>query len=148
MEIETKAMGTVSIVEKQIIELEEGFYGFSQYHRFALVDAKESPFIWVQSLEKKDLAFLSVDPFLFRPDYELDIDDSLLQPLALESPSDVIVLSLITIPADGGSITVNLQGPLVINKKNNRAMQAILTDPRWQTKHDLLAEASVNRGVQ
>jgi flagellar assembly factor FliW len=112
------------------------------------VDAKENPFIWVQSLEKKDLAFLSVDPFLFRPDYELDIDDSLLQPLALESPSDVIVLSLITIPADGGSITVNLQGPLVINKKNNRAMQAILTDPRWQTKHDLLAEASVNRGVQ
>ena len=148
MEIETKAMGTVSIVEKQIIELEEGFYGFSQYHRFALVDAKENPFIWVLSLEKKDLAFLSVDPFLFRPDYELDIDDSLLQPLALESPSDVIVLSLITIPADGGSITVNLQGPLVINKKNNRAMQAILTDPRWQTKHDLLAEASVNRGVQ
>ena len=148
MEIETKAMGTVSIVEKQIIELEEGFYGFAQYHRFALVDAKENPFIWIQSLENRELAFLSVDPFLFRPDYELDIDDSLLEPLALESPSDVIVLSLITIPQEGGPITVNLQGPLVINKKNNRAMQAILTDPRWQTKHDLLAEASVKRGVQ
>jgi len=147
MEIETKALGVVSIVEKQIIELEEGFYGFTQYHRFALIDAKERPFIWVQCLEKKDLAFLAIDPFLFRSDYELDIDDSLLEPLALESPSDVIVLTLITIPQDGSPITVNLQGPLIINKKNNRAMQAILADPRWQTKHDLVAEAAVRRGV-
>ena len=62
MEIETKAMGTVSIVEKQIIELEEGFYGFSQYHRFALVDAKENPFIWVQSLEKRIWRFCQLIP--------------------------------------------------------------------------------------
>lgn len=147
MEIATKAMGTVSIVEKQIIELEQGFYGFSQYHRFALIDAPQKPFIWVQSLEKEDLAFLTIDPFFFRQDYELDIDDSLLAPMELDSPSDVIVLTLITIPSDGSPITVNLQGPLIINKKNNRAMQVILTDPRWQTKHDLLAETSVKRGV-
>lgn len=148
MEIETKAMGTVSIVDKQIIELEEGFYGFSQYHRFALVDAKENPFIWIQCLDNKDLAFLAIDPFLFRPDYELDIDDALLEPLDLESPSDVVVFALITIPQDGGPITVNLQGPLIINKRNNRAMQAVLTDSRWEIKHDLVAEASVKRGVQ
>jgi flagellar assembly factor FliW len=146
MEIRTKAMGTVSIIEKQIIELEQGFYGFDQYHSFALIDAEQKPFIWVQSLEKSDLAFLSIDPFVFRPDYEIDIDDSLLSPLGIESAGDVLVFALITIPSSGGPITANLQGPLIINKKNNRGLQAILTDPRWQTKHDLVAEIAAKRG--
>ena len=83
---------------------------------------------------------------MFRPDYEIDIDDSLLAPLAVESPSDVLVFALITIPADGGPITANLQGPLIINKKNNKAIQVILTDARWQTKHDLVAEIAAKRG--
>lgn len=146
MEIKTKAMGTVSIVEKQIITLDQGFYGFDQFHAFALIDAEQKPFIWVQSLDRVDLAFLAIDPFLFRSDYEIDIEDSLLAPLEIDSPSDVLVFALITIPSAGKPITANLQGPLIINKKNNRAIQAILTDTRWQTKHDLMAESSAKRG--
>jgi flagellar assembly factor FliW len=146
MEIQTKAMGTVSIVDRQIIELTEGFYGFPQHHRYALVDAAQKPFIWVQSLDDANLAFLAIDPFLFRPDYEIDVDDSLLAPLEVASPSDVLVFALITVPAGGGPITANLQGPLIVNKKNNRAMQAILSDARWKTKHDLLAESAAKRG--
>ncbi len=146
MEIQTKAMGTVSIVEKQIIELDQGFYGFNEYHRFALIDAPHKPFIWVQSMDKNDLAFLAIDPFLFRQDYEIDIEDSLLAPLEIKSPSDVLVFSLVTVPSDGSPVTANLQGPLIINKKNNKAMQAILADPRWQTKHDIVAESAAKRG--
>jgi len=37
-------------------------------------------------------------------------------------------------------MTANLQGPLVINKEERLARQAVLTDPRWKTKHDVLAE--------
>ncbi len=147
MEIETKAMGRVSIVERQIIDIPNGFYGFEQFKKFALIDAPQKPFIWVQSTEKKDLAFLAIDPFLFREDYEIDIDDGLLGPLSIASPSDVLVFALITVPTDGSPITANLQGPLIINRENNRAMQAILTDPRWKTKHDLVAETAVKRGV-
>lgn len=147
MEIQTKAMGTISIVQKQIIELEHGFYGFGQYRSYALIDAEQKPFIWIQSLEKKDLAFLALDPFLIRQDYEIDIDDSLLEPLQIDSPSDVLVFVLITIPIDGSAITANLQGPLIINRNNNKGLQAILTDPRWQTKHDLIAETKTKRGL-
>lgn len=140
MEIKTKALGTVIIEEEQIITLSEGFYGFKQYHRFALLDAKQEPFIWVQSLDDADLAFIAIDPFTFRPDYELDIDDSLLAPLDIASPSDVLVFALVTIPADGSAITANLQGPLIINKKNKKAMQLVLGGEKWKTKHDIVSE--------
>lgn len=146
MELQTKAMGTVSIVERQIIELPNGFYGFEPFKRFALLDAPQKPFIWIQSLDKKDLAFLALDPFLFREDYEIDIDDSLLKPLSIASPSDVLVFALVTVPSDGSPITANLQGPLIINRVNNLAMQVILSDPKWKTKHDLVAETAALRG--
>lgn len=140
MEIKTKALGTVIIEENQIITLTEGFYGFENYHRFALLDAPQKPFIWVQSLDDADLAFVAIDPFIFRPDYELDIDDSLLQPLGISSPSNVLVFALVTIPADGSAITANLQGPLIINKQNRHAMQLVLGGEKWKTKHDIVAE--------
>lgn len=147
MEIQTKAMGQVEILEKQIIGLDQGFYGFKDFHRFALVDAPQKPFIWVQSLDKADLAFLAIDPFLFRPDYEIDIEDNILEPLGIENPSDVLVFALVTIPPDGGPVTANLQGPLIVNKRNNKAMQAVLSDVKWKTKHDIVAEASGKRGA-
>jgi len=140
MEIKTKALGTVTIEEDQIITLSEGFYGFKKYHRFALLDAKQKPFIWIQSLDDAQLAFIAIDPFIFRPDYELDIDDSLLEPLGIESPSDVLVFALVTVPSDGSAITANLQGPLIINKKNKKAMQLVIGGEKWKTKHDIVAE--------
>ncbi|MGP1594377.1 MAG: flagellar assembly protein FliW [Treponema sp.] len=140
MEIMTKALGKIALDEAQVISLSEGFYGFENYHRFALIDAEQKPFIWIQSLDEASLAFIAIDPFIFRPDYELDIDDELLKPLEIASPSDVVVLALVTIPTDGGAITANLQGPLIINKKNKRAMQFAAGGEKWKTKHDIVAE--------
>ncbi len=145
MEIKTKAMGTVSITEKQIIRMSEGFFGFPNSHSFALIDAEQRPFIWVQSLDDEKLAFLAVDPFLFRSDYEINLDDADVASLGIDSPSDVLVFALITIPQDGSPVTANLQGPLIVNKRNNKAMQAVHPDPKWTTKHDIAAELAAAR---
>ena len=64
MEIETKAIGTVTITDEQKLTLPEGIIGFEEYKKFALIDSEYEPFVWLQSLEEKNLAFLIVDPFL------------------------------------------------------------------------------------
>ncbi|MGP1576426.1 MAG: flagellar assembly protein FliW [Treponema sp.] len=140
MEIMTKALGKITVDEAQVISVSEGFYGFENYHRFALIDAEQKPFIWIQSLDEASLAFIAIDPFIFRTDYELDIDDELLKPLEIVSPSDVLVFALVTVPPDGSPITANLQGPLIINKKNKRAIQLVVGGEKWKTKHDIVAE--------
>ena len=140
MEIITKTLGTITVDEAQVISVPEGFYGFESYHRFALIDAEQKPFIWIQSLDEPSLAFIAIDPVIFRSDYELDIDDEVLKPLEIASPSDVVVFALVTIPADGSPITANLQGPLIINKKNKKAMQLVVGGEKWKTKHDIVAE--------
>ncbi|PIE98727.1 MAG: flagellar assembly protein FliW [Treponema sp.] len=140
MNIETKTMGTVEITDEQKIYLPEGFYGFEEYHEFALLDSEQKPFFWIQSLEDPNLAFIVIDPFLFRPDYEVDIDDKSLKPIDADSPDSLIIFALVTIPADGSAITANLQGPLIINKKNKKAMQAVTGDSKWGTKHNIVEE--------
>jgi flagellar assembly factor FliW len=35
------------------------------------------------------------------------------------------------------SLTANLQGPLVLNLRNQHAMQLVLADKRWTTRHQI-----------
>lgn len=138
MEIQTKTMGTVQIDEKQILNFPYGLFGFEDFHKFVIIEAEYEPFLWLQSLDEKSLAFIIVDPFLIVNDYEVDIDDKTLSEIGIDSPTDVVVFAIVTIPADGGPVTANLQGPLVINRKNNTALQVILSDSKWNTKYNII----------
>lgn len=141
MEIKTKALGTVTIQEEQKLTFPYGVLGFEDLHVYALLDAAEKPFLWLQSLEDSDIAFLLVDPFLFRSDYEIDIDNDILNRIDIIDPTDIIIYSIVNLL----TVTANLQGPIIINKMNNKALQAILTDSRWQIKHDIVAESKMRR---
>ncbi|MBR0031112.1 MAG: flagellar assembly protein FliW [Treponema sp.] len=147
MEIKTKAMGIVDVPENKIFTFPNGLLGFESYHKYALIDAEYKPFLWLQSLDEPNLAFLLIDPFLIEKDYELDVDDKTLFEIDIESPTDVIVFSIITVPNDGSPVTANLQGPIVINRKNNNALQVILSDSKWTTKHNIIKSLK-SKGVE
>lgn len=122
------------------IDFPNGLFGFESFTKFSLIEAEYKPFYWLQSEQDKTLSFLVVDPFIFFDDYELDIDDNSLKSVEVKTPADVVVLTIITIPGSNGKITANLQGPLIINKTNNLGMQFVLSDPKWTTKHELVAK--------
>ena len=145
MEVKTKSNGIVNVEEKQLVTFPEGLLGFEQYKNFALIDSEYEPFIWLQSTEDSQLAFLMIDPFLICNDYEADIDDFTLKTIGVESPEDIIIMTLVTIPKDGSAITANFLGPVVINKKNKNCMQVILNDNRWTTKFNIV-EALKKKG--
>jgi flagellar assembly factor FliW len=105
------------------------------------LDAERQPFYWLQSIDVEQVAFVIISPFLFRPDYELDIDDDLLKEIDITSPEKALIFTIVTIP-DNGPMTANLQGPLIINRDTRLGKQGILTDHRWKTKHDILEELS------
>ena len=140
MQVETKAKGLFTVDEKQRLSFPEGLFGFEQFTDYVLFESEYDPFLWLQSTEKKALAFLVVDPFLICGDYELDVDDKVLSKIDVSSPADVFVLAILTVPAEGNPITMNLQGPIIVNKQNNKCLQVVISDPKWGIKHDLLAE--------
>jgi len=88
----------------------------------------------------EQVAFVLVSPFLFRPDYEVNISNEELAEIGIHSPEKALIFTIVTIPPDGSPMTANLQGPLVINRDTRKGKQAVLTDSRWKTKHDIMAE--------
>lgn len=147
MDVKTKIGTTVSVDENHILNFPEGLFGFELYHNYAIFDSEYSPFMWMQSLEDSNLAFLIVDPFLICSDYELDVDDKTLLKIGITSPKDVIVMSIVTIPKDGSAVTANLQGPIIINRNNKECMQAVLNSTQWTTKFDIIKALKSKEGI-
>jgi len=138
----SKPYGTIEVDEKQKVIFPEGLFGFESFKEYVLLDSERQPFYWLQSLDSAGTAFVLLDPFLFRPDYEMDINDDELAQIGVHSPENAIYFAILTIPQDGNPMTANLQGPIVINRENHLAKQVILNDPRWKTKHDVQKELS------
>jgi len=145
MELVTKACGKINVSEERLVTIPEGLFGFEQYTKYALIDSEYEPFLWLQSCDDPNLAFLIIDPFLICSDYETDIDDESLKKIQITRPEDIIIMTIVTVPHDGSAITANFQGPLVINKKNHMCMQVILNDNRWSTKVNIV-EAMNSKG--
>jgi flagellar assembly factor FliW len=147
VKVATKAYGPIEVDERQRISFPLGLLGFEPLKEYVLLDAERQPFYWLQSLDVEQVAFIVINPFLFRPDYEMDIDDDDLRDIGLSGPEKALIFAVVTLPPDGGPMTANLQGPLVINRDTRTGKQAVLTDPRWKTKHDILGElASARQG--
>ena len=140
MKVATKAYGQIEVDERQKITFSQGLFGFETRKDYVLLDAEQQPFYWLQSIESKDVAFVLINPFQFRPDYEVDIDNEELAEIGVADPEKVLIFAIVTIPSDGGPMTANLQGPLVINRDTRCGRQVVLTNPRWKIKHDVIAE--------
>jgi flagellar assembly factor FliW len=140
VKVATKAYGVIEVDKHQKITIASGLFGFESFKDYVLLDAERQPFYWLQSMDAERVAFILVNPFLFRPDYELDIGDEELGEIGISDPQKALIFSIVTIPADGGPMTANLQGPLVINRETRQGKQSVLTDPRWRTKHNIMDE--------
>jgi flagellar assembly factor FliW len=145
VKVATKAYGLIDVDERQRITFSQGLFGFEGLKEYLLLDADRQPFYWLQSMDTEGIAFILINPFLFRPDYEINMDNEELRDIGITAPEKALLFSIVTIPAGGGPMTANLQGPLIINRDERRGKQAILTDPRWKTKHDILAELAAVR---
>jgi flagellar assembly factor FliW len=144
MKLETKAYGPVDIEDKQVLEFSRGLLGFEEYRRFALIDAHKKPFFWLQSMDEVRIAFILIKPSVFRDDYDPGLSREDLEELENPEPTDLLVFAIVTIP-ESGTMTANLQGPLVINKMTGKGAQCIRPHDEYRTKHDILEEMASRR---
>ena len=147
MKVLSKAYGQIEVNERQRITFPSGLFGFESFREYVLLDAEQQPFYWLQSLDVEQVAFILINPFVFRPDYEMNIDNEELLPIGVSDPGKAVIFSIVTIPSDDSPMTANLQGPLIINRDSRLGIQAVLTDSRWKTKHDILAELNTLKGA-
>ncbi len=137
MQVRTTRFGEVDIADDKVITFPKGLLGFTSFTRFCLLEPQEDAcFFWLQSLEDPALAFVVTDPALFVPDFSVPIRPEQMTDLdmgGLGDAQDFVIVNKVD-----GSLTGNLQGPLVVNTIKRTAEQFVLAEKRWSTRHPLL----------
>ncbi|NMB17219.1 MAG: flagellar assembly protein FliW [Firmicutes bacterium] len=140
--IETTRFGTLELLEDEILEFPSGILGFEEYKGYVILEIrKDGMFRCLQSTDDPDIAFVIIEPAVFWPDYQVQVEADVLAELgAIEDPGDVVIYAIVTVPRDVTQMTANLQAPVVINRKTRRGKQVVLTDGKYHTRHPILAQ--------
>ncbi|MER3466449.1 MAG: hypothetical protein C4340_04800 [Armatimonadota bacterium] len=137
MNVETLRFGTIEFEEDEVLLFPEGILGFEECKRYVVLQHGEcSPFFWLQSLDRPEVAFLVADPAGFEPTYAPEMPPGVAQLLRLDENTPRLVYAILSIPhGKPKQMTANLAGPIVVNVAERLACQVVVEDGQWSTKH-------------
>ena len=138
MKISTKLFGEIEISEDKILTFQDGIIGFPELKRFALLHDEErgteAGIRFLQSLDEPGFAMPVMNPLIVKPDYDPEVDDELLAGAGKITEDNLLVLVTVSIPSDLTQMSVNLQGPFVINIEEHKACQIIVESGNYPVK--------------
>jgi flagellar assembly factor FliW len=144
LQIATTRFGALEVQEEQIIHIPNGIVGFPDDRKYILLEQKKgSPFIWLQSVANGALAFVLIDPLLFKPDYKVEIGPEDAEDLGLKNGGNeaqiMAIVNILNRGEDGKpiAITANLLGPIVINPQKRLAKQVVLYGGQYSHRHPI-----------
>lgn len=121
------------------IEFPAGLPGFPNAHRFELAPwgPAGSPFLMLTSSDDPEVGFIVVAPWVFYPDYEFELDAGAAERLGLAKADDAVVFSVVTLRDRPEDSTVNLLGPIVVNRFSHEAAQVVLPNSGYSVRAPL-----------
>lgn len=138
MNVLTTRFGAVEIDNDRIIEMPDGMIGFAERRFILLSPDNNGRFFWFQSVDNPALAFVVTDPTAFVPGYEVTLTPDEYDRLKLDPTSaEISLLAVTSISRDAKDISINLQGPIVVNPEKMMAKQIVLENGKYETRHPL-----------
>jgi flagellar assembly factor FliW len=111
-----------------VLHFPAGLIGYPELKAYRLFEPKDGyPLKFLQSVEREDISFTCIDVQAIKPDYVVPLGEAEAQDLAIQEPSDALILALVVIPRDPLRMTANLAGPVVVNIKTLKARQIVLS---------------------
>ena len=133
MKLTTRIFGEVEIEDSKIISFPNGIIGFPDLKKFTLMhdegddkDGATNTIKWLQSIEEPGFAMPVMNPLMVCETYNPQVSEELLSDLGNLSDENIVVLVTVTVPTDLTKMTVNLQGPIIINSDEKKGAQIIV----------------------
>ncbi len=138
MKIKTDYTGVIEYTRDELIVFPTGIFGFEDHKEYIIVGdmTADFPFVWLQSIKDKNVAFVLTDPFLFVEDYDFSLDEETVGRLEIHGPEDLQIYGICVVPEKIKDTTLNLKSPIIINAQKRIGLQLIL-DEDWTYKHKL-----------
>lgn len=126
--------------------LPQGIVGFPSHTRAQLIyDPKHLPFLSLQlDGPSGRISFVVIEPQGFVPGYEPEIFENDAAGLGLQDAADVKILTILTMnPESPLGATVNLVGPIIVNRRTGIGRQLVIANyARYRARHPLLTSRS------
>ena len=130
-----------------VVKLPKGLLGFPEHTSFELLyQPDQPPFRWLRLLGPEIMHFVVIEPIGIVPEYEPELFDEDAAAIGLVDPADALVLSIVAVQhGEPVSATVNLVGPIVINRRTGLARQVVLANhSRYSARHPLVVAETAN----
>ena len=142
MKIVTTRFGLVQADETDLVRIPDGLIGFRSFTQFVMIpDPVVVGLSWLQSVTAPELAFAVVAPPLAVSDYKVELRPGDRTGLELDDERSALIYVIVN-RGEGGGLTVNLQGPLVINPVARLGRQLVLTSSRYAVRFPLESQAA------
>ncbi len=147
MQIEASRVGLGDLAEGRRLHVPAGLLGFPERKEYQILNhTRAAPFRWLQAIENPPLVFAITDPFIFVPDYQVEITPTDLQELGGNDANQFLLCAIVTLPGTTSpDLTMNLQGPVLVNHHNGWAKQLVLINSLYHTHHPLLVSHHTHR---
>lgn len=143
MEINTKYLGKVNIDEDSILSFPNGLLGLKDSQNFVTINMEDMPhFKFLQDIENPNISFLTINPWEFFPNYDIELPDSSLENININPKGENLmeIYAIVTLNKEFKKSTANLLAPVVINLKEKKGKQFVLNNSPYTTKHPLFKE--------
>ena len=122
--------------------LPSGLIGFEEYQQAELLyQADHLPFLWLKITGPTDfLHFVVIEPGGLVPGYEPELFEDHAMKLDLNNPAEAMILNIVTLQRQNPlEATVNLVGPIVINRRTRVGRQLVISNySRYSAHHSLV----------
>ncbi|MFA6286577.1 MAG: flagellar assembly protein FliW [Opitutaceae bacterium] len=120
-----------------------GLVGFPEHRRGEVFHfADQLPFQWLRLHGPSPLHFVVIDPSGLVPDYAPELFDDDATALGIADSADALVLNIVTVRDQASTATVNLVGPLIINRRTGVARQVVVANHSQYSARQPLVTAS------
>lgn len=141
MNLKTKYHGTIEYKAEDVISFNKGLPGFENLRKFIMFSIEDNEvFNVLHSIDDTNVGLIVVSPFDKLKEYNVEINDNIIEDLKIEAEKDVVVYNTVTMNSDITKITSNLKAPIIININKKLGEQIILNDEKYQIKYPLFKE--------
>ncbi|MHC1725731.1 MAG: flagellar assembly protein FliW [Syntrophobacteraceae bacterium] len=113
MQVNTTRFGIIDVAEKELINFPWGIPGFEELKNYILLEYKNGPFQWLQSVEEPTVAFVVCPPDFLGLEYS--VPDSKTKLIDLEKADDLLVLNIVSFNKGKGAMRFHVKSPLLFN---------------------------------
>ena len=118
--VESTRFGIIEVPDEAVIEFPDGIAGLPGRRWTLMARDAESDFLWLHSMEDPSVALPVTNPWVFFPEYAVEIDDDQAERMGITDPAEAEVYVTVRAAEALEDFRANLRAPILVHGGRGR----------------------------